>query len=120
NSRPVRIGNGAFDQMQHDIWGTMLDSVYLHTKSREQIPATLGPCRNAGRERARGIGDARGEPQHFTSTKIMCWVALDRGAKLAELEGEKSYAQQWRAGAQAVKGDRRANRGVHARRAPTL
>ena len=42
-ARPVRIGNGAYNQMQHDIWGTMLDSVYLHTKSREQIPETLWP-----------------------------------------------------------------------------
>ena len=41
NARPVRIGNGAYNQMQHDIWGTMLDSVYLHAKSREQISDTL-------------------------------------------------------------------------------
>ncbi|MDF2823351.1 MAG: glycosyl hydrolase family 15 [Mycobacterium sp.] len=113
NSRPVRIGNGAFDQMQHDIWGTMLDSVYLHTKSREQIPETLWPVLKEQVEEAikhwkepdRGIWEVRGEPQHFTSSKIMCWVALDRGSKLADLEGEKSYAQQWRAIAEEIKAD---------------
>jgi GH15 family glucan-1,4-alpha-glucosidase len=113
NSRPVRIGNGAFDQMQHDIWGTMLDSVYLHTKSREQIPESLWPVLKEQVEEAikhwkepdRGIWEVRGEAQHFTSSKIMCWVALDRGAKLADIEGEKSYAQQWRAIAEEIKAD---------------
>jgi GH15 family glucan-1,4-alpha-glucosidase len=122
NSRPVRIGNGAFDQMQHDIWGTMLDSVYLHTKSREQIPESLWPVLKEQVEEAikhwrepdRGIWEVRGEAQHFTSSKIMCWVALDRGSKLAELEGEKSYAQQWRAIAEEIKADILAN-GVDAR-----
>ena len=42
-ARPVRIGNGAYNQEQHDIWGTMLDSVYLHVRSREQVPETLWP-----------------------------------------------------------------------------
>ncbi len=113
NARPVRIGNGAYNQMQHDIWGTMLDSVYLHAKSREQIPDTLWPVLKQQVEEAikhwqepdRGIWEVRGEPQHFTSSKIMCWVALDRGSKLAELQGEKSYAQQWRAIAEEIKAD---------------
>jgi GH15 family glucan-1,4-alpha-glucosidase len=113
NARPVRIGNGAYNQMQHDIWGTMLDSVYLHAKSREQISDTLWPVLKQQVEEAikhwrepdRGIWEVRGEPQHFTSSKIMCWVALDRGSKLAELEGEKSYAQQWRAIAEEIKAD---------------
>jgi GH15 family glucan-1,4-alpha-glucosidase len=118
----VRIGNGAYNQMQHDIWGTMLDSVYLHTKSREQIPETLWPVLKQQVEEAikhwrepdRGIWEVRGEPQHFTSSKIMCWVALDRGSKLAELEGERSYAQQWRATAEEIKADILAN-GVDSR-----
>lgn len=113
NSRPVRIGNGAFNQMQHDIWGTMLDSVYLHSKSREQIPESLWPVLKGQVEEAikhwrepdRGIWEVRGEPQHFTSSKIMCWVALDRGAKLSHIVGAKSYAQQWRAIAEEIKAD---------------
>ncbi len=112
-ARPVRIGNGAYDQRQHDIWGTMLDSVYLHTKSREQVPEALWPVLKHQVEEAikhwkepdRGIWEVRGEPQHFTSSKVMCWVALDRGAKLAELEGEKSYALQWRDIAEEIKAD---------------
>ncbi|MDT5195665.1 MAG: alpha,alpha-trehalase [Mycobacterium sp.] len=126
NSRPVRIGNGAFDQMQHDIWGTMLDSVYLHAKSREQIPEMLWPVLKNQVEEAiehwrepdRGIWEVRGEPQHFTSSKVMCWVALDRGSKLAELQGEKSYAQQWRVIAEEIKADILAH-GVDARGALT-
>ncbi|MDT5068823.1 MAG: alpha,alpha-trehalase [Mycobacterium sp.] len=113
NSRPVRIGNGAFNQKQHDIWGTMLDSVYVHAKSREQIMETLWPVLKNQVEEAiehwrepdRGIWEVRGEPQHFTSSKIMCWMALDRGAKLAELHNERSFAQQWRAIAEEIKAD---------------
>ena len=113
HARPVRIGNGAFDQVQHDIWGSILDSFYLHAKSREQIPETLWPVLKRQVEEAiehwrepdRGIWEVRGEPQHFTSSKVMCWVALDRGAKLAERQGETSYAQQWRAIAEEIKAD---------------
>ena len=113
NARPVRIGNGAYNQIQNDIWGTMLDSVYLHAKSREQIPEALWPVLKRQVEEAikhwrepdRGIWEVRGEPQHFTSSKVMCWVALDRGSKLAELQGEKSYAQQWRVVAEEIKAD---------------
>ena len=77
NARPVRIGNGAYNQMQHDIWGTMLDSVYLHAKSREQISDSLWPVLKNQVEEAikhwrepdRGIWEVRGEPQHFTSSQ---------------------------------------------------
>src|SRR6202012_5445581 len=112
-ARPVAIGNGAYDQVQHDIWGSILDSFYLHAKSREQIPETLWPVlKKQGeeaikhwREPGRGIWEGRGGAQHFTSSKVMCWVALDRGAKLAERQGEKSYGQQWRAIADEIKAD---------------
>ena len=112
-ARPVRIGNGAYNQRQHDIWGTMLDSVYLHCKSRENISDALWPVLKEQVEEAikhwrepdRGIWEVRGEPQHFTSSKVMCWVALDRGAKLAELQGSLDYAQQWRAIADEIKAD---------------
>ena len=121
-ARPVRIGNGAYNQRQHDIWGTMLDSVYLHCRSRENISDQLWPVLKEQvqeaiehwREPDRGIWEVRGEPQHFTSSKVMCWVALDRGAKLAELQGSKSYAQQWRTIAEEIKADILAN-GVDSR-----
>ena len=122
NARPVRTGNGAYNQRQHDIWGSMLDSVYLHSRSREQIPETLWPVLKSQVEQAiehwrepdRGIWEVRGEPRHFTSSKIMCWVALDRGSKLAELHGWASYVQQWRAVAEEIKADILAN-GVDSR-----
>ncbi|WP_420751949.1 glycoside hydrolase family 15 protein [Rhodococcus sp. O3] len=112
-ARPVRIGNGAYHQSQHDIWGTMLDSVYLHVKSREHVPDSLWPLLKRQVEEAlkhwrepdRGIWEVRGEPQHFVSSKVMCWVALDRGAKLAAMQGEKSYAMQWQKMADEIKAD---------------
>lgn len=112
-ARPVRIGNGAYDQRQHDIWGTMLDSVYLNVRSRDQVPESLWPLLKAQVEQAiehwrepdRGIWEVRGAPQHFTSSKVMCWVALDRGAKLARMHGEHDYARTWEALAEEIHAD---------------
>ena len=90
---PVRVGNGAYNQRQNDVYGAVLDSVYLHTKQPRPHPrAPVAGARRPGRvRRARsgsepdqGIWEARGEPQHYVSSKLMCWVALDRGARLAE------------------------------------
>jgi GH15 family glucan-1,4-alpha-glucosidase len=100
---PVRVGNAAYDQQQHDVWGAVLDSVYLHTRSREQLPEALWPVLKRQVEAAirhwhepdRGIWEVRGEPQHFTSSKLMCWVALDRGARLARMHDEHDFAAQW-------------------------
>ena len=122
NARPVRIGNGAYDQMQHDIWGSLLDSMYLHARSREQVTETLWPMLKHQVEEAikhwrepdRGIWEVRGEPQHFTSSKIACWVALDRGAKLAELHGWTRHTKGWLAIADEIKADILAN-GVDSR-----
>jgi len=122
NAHPVRIGNGAYNQQQHDVWGAMLDSVYIHARSREQIPETLWPVLKEQVEQAIkhwkepdcGIWEVRGEPQHFTSSKIMCWVALDRGARLAELHGWTKHTEEWRAIAEEIKADILAN-GVDSR-----
>ncbi|WP_194074098.1 glycoside hydrolase family 15 protein [Mycobacterium talmoniae] len=120
---PVRIGNGAYDQRQHDVWGAMLDSVYLHVRSRdEHVPEQLWPVLKKQVEQAiehwrlpdRGIWEVRGEPQHFVSSKVFCWVALDRGMKLAMLHGEKEYAREWAAIASDIKADILAH-GVDAR-----
>src|ERR1700752_3216063 len=100
----------------------MLDSVCLHAKSRDQLSDALWPVLKNQVEEAiehwrepdRGIWEVRGEPQHFTSSKVMCWVALDRGAKLAQREREKAAAQNWRAIAEEIKGDILAN-GVDSR-----
>ena len=112
-SRPVRVGNAAFNQQQHDVWGAVLDSVYLHTKSRDYLPEVVWPILKRAVECAieswqlpdRGIWEVRGEPQHFTSSKLMCWVALDRGARLAEMHGDKDLARSWQKIADEIKSD---------------
>ena len=113
NSRPVRIGNGAFDQRQHDVWGALLDSVYIHTTSRHGLDERLWPFLSRfveaaiehWREPDRGIWEVRGEPQHFTSSKVMCWVAADRGAKLARVREQFEVAERWQQAADEMKED---------------
>src|SRR6478672_3783595 len=110
---PVRTGNGAFSQRQHDVWGAVLDSVYLHARSRDQLPESLWPVLKRQVECAaehweepdRGIWEVRGEPRHFTSSKLMCWVALDRGARLARMHDEPQYAEKWQALADQIHAD---------------
>ena len=117
DATPVRIGNGAFNQQQHDVWGALLDSIYLHTRSREQMPEELWPIVIAQVEQAsahwrapdRGIWEIRGEPQHFTASKIMCWVALDRGVRLARLHDSHAIADKWQAIADEIHADILAN-----------
>ena len=113
NTRPVRIGNGAYNQGQHDIWGTMLDSgVYLRQVA-QQIPPTLWPVLKNQVEEAikhwrepdRGIWEVRGEPQHFTSSKIMCWVALDRGPYWPNCRARRVMPRGARAIAEEIKND---------------
>jgi GH15 family glucan-1,4-alpha-glucosidase len=121
-ARPVRIGNDAYGQRQHDMWGAVLDSVYLHTKSRDHLDERIWPIlvRQVEaallhwREPDRGIWEVRGEPKHFTSSKVMCWVAADRGARLARLREDEARATEWQAAADEIKADILAN-GVDAR-----
>ncbi|MCW3032385.1 MAG: glycoside hydrolase 15-related protein [Solirubrobacterales bacterium] len=103
NARPVRVGNGAYNQRQNDVYGAVLDSVYLHSKKRDHIPERLWPVlkdqvectMRVWREPDQGIWEARGEPRHYVSSKLMCWVAMDRGARLAERRGDEDLAQSW-------------------------
>jgi GH15 family glucan-1,4-alpha-glucosidase len=112
-ARPVRVGNDAFRQDQHDVWGAILDSFYLHTKSRDQLPERIWPILvkqvEAALEHWRGpdygIWEVRGEPRHFTSSKVMCWVAADRGARLAEIRGDMERAARWQSAADEIKAD---------------
>jgi GH15 family glucan-1,4-alpha-glucosidase len=112
-ARPVRIGNGAFSQRQNDVFGAVLDSVYLHSKKRDHIPERLWPvladqvhCAAAAwKEPDQGIWEARGEPRHYVSSKLMCWVAMDRGARLAERRGEVEHAEHWQSLADEIRDD---------------
>ena len=113
DARPVRIGNGAYDQRQHDVWGAMLDSVYVHTKSRDRLDDRTWAMAKRQVEQAiehwrepdRGIWEVRGEPKHFTSSKVMCWVALERGARLARIRQDDGLAASWQAEADEIKDD---------------
>jgi GH15 family glucan-1,4-alpha-glucosidase len=117
HARPVRIGNGAYDQEQHDVWGAVLDSIYLHTRSRDQLPDRLWPIIKRQvdaalaqwRDPDRGIWEVRGEPRHFTSSKLMCWVAADRGARLARIRADEATAMRWEAAAGEIHADICAN-----------
>ncbi|HEX4109920.1 MAG TPA: glycoside hydrolase family 15 protein [Solirubrobacteraceae bacterium] len=112
-ARPVRIGNGAYSQRQHDVWGAVLDSIYLHTKSRDQLPERVWPiikrqvqcALENWRDPDRGIWEVRGEPKHFTSSKMMCWVAADRGARLAMLRDDDALAARWQSAAEEIHAD---------------
>nr|WP_249012372.1 glycoside hydrolase family 15 protein [Conexibacter sp. DBS9H8] len=113
SARPVRIGNGAFTQKQHDVWGALLDSVYLHTRSRDSLDERVWPILSRQveaaiahwREPDRGIWEVRGEPRHFTSSKMFCWVACDRGARLAEIREDWERVERWQAAADAIHAD---------------
>jgi GH15 family glucan-1,4-alpha-glucosidase len=112
-ARPVRIGNGAFDQRQNDVFGAVLDSILLHSRRSQRLPRRLwalveaqARCAEAvWREPDQGIWEARGKPQHYVSSKLMCWVALDRAAKLAEIRGDARLTTGWRATADDIKDD---------------
>jgi GH15 family glucan-1,4-alpha-glucosidase len=109
-ARPVRVGNAAWCQRQHDVWGVLLDSVYLHSRFgdrmderrwnmvRHQVDSALAHWR----EPDQGLWEVRGPAQHFTASKVLCWVALDRGAILAERREEKDDATRWRTAADEI------------------
>jgi GH15 family glucan-1,4-alpha-glucosidase len=112
-ARPVRVGNAAHNQRQHDVWGGLLDSVYIHTRSRDALDERVWPILEHQVECAirnwrnpdRGIWEVRGEPRHFTSSKMFCWVALDRGAKLAEIREDAEHTERWRGVADEIHND---------------
>ena len=112
-SAPVRVGNGAFLQRQNDVFGAVLDSVYLHTKMGGHIPQRLWSviqdqarcAANVWQMPDQGIWEARGEPKHYVSSKLMCWVALDRAARLAELEGERARPRSGSEAAEQIRAD---------------
>jgi GH15 family glucan-1,4-alpha-glucosidase len=113
-ARPVRIGNGAWNQQQHDVWGMILDAIdiELHRGAAqivapvwEGLASFVEDALEHWREPDQGMWEVRGEPKHFTESKVMCWVAAARGADLAEERGDTKRAQRWRAGADKIKAD---------------
>jgi len=113
-ARPVRIGNGAYDQRQNDVWGSLLDSIYIHEKAlrgrgtptdRELIRYQVEAAIAAWPHPDQGIWESRGEPQHYVCSKLMIWVAVDRGARLAGALGFEEIAGEWRAKAEEFKAE---------------
>jgi GH15 family glucan-1,4-alpha-glucosidase len=112
-AEPVRIGNGAFDQRQNDVFGAVLDSILLHTRKSERLPRRLWPivesqaecASRVWREPDQGIWEARGEPRHYVSSKLMCWVALDRASALAEIRGDRARQKEWQTTAEEIRDD---------------
>ncbi|MFF3572172.1 glycoside hydrolase family 15 protein [Nocardia jiangxiensis] len=117
NAGPVRIGNDAYCQRQHDVWGAALDSVYLYARHQDQIDARTWPLLRwavksalaVWREPDQGIWEVRGMPRHFTSSKVMCWVAADRGARLARIHQDFRRAARWQEAAEDIRADVCAN-----------
>ena len=114
DSKPVRVGNGAWNQHQNDVWGMLVDAVDSHLhRGAEQIiePVWEGlagfvddAIKHAG-DADQGIWEIRGEPQHFTESAVMCWLAADRGADLAQERGDSERATRWQKAADEIKAE---------------
>lgn len=103
-SRPVRVGNAAFNQKQLDIFGEVIDAAYLyHVHMQRPLRAdTWKMLRYMAdqtaarwREPDRGIWEVRGGPRHFLYSKLLCWVALDRALRLAKRDGLSGDIRKW-------------------------
>ncbi|WP_308494491.1 glycoside hydrolase family 15 protein [Mycolicibacterium agri] len=116
-ARPVRIGNGAYNQRQHDVWGAIVRAVDLHTGPHHRVNDRLWRIVQTQVEHAlehwrepdQGIWEVRSGPQHFTFSKVACWVAADAGARIAAVRGEDTLAGRWRAAADEIRADVLAN-----------
>jgi GH15 family glucan-1,4-alpha-glucosidase len=103
-SAPVRIGNAAYKQLQLDVVGELMDAAYLHNKHHSPLSYDMWvelrqllnwTCRNWTR-RDEGVWEVRGRQQHFVYSKLMCWVALDRGIRLAMQRAFPAEISYWR------------------------
>lgn len=116
-ARPVRIGNGAVDQVQLDIYGELLDAVYLTNKYGEAIShegwqhvtQVVNHVCDIWEQADVGIWEMRGEKHHFLHSRLMCWVALDRAIRLASKRSLPAPFAQWNDTRQAIHSDIWAN-----------
>ena len=113
DSRPVRIGNDAWRQTQLDIYGELMDAVYLSNKYGEAISergwrnvcSTINYLYEHWQEPDAGIWEMRGEPQHFLHSRLMCWVALDRALRLGIKRSLPMPYEQWDKTRSAIRED---------------
>ncbi|HSD78949.1 MAG TPA: glycoside hydrolase family 15 protein [Solirubrobacteraceae bacterium] len=105
DSRPVRVGNGAWNQTQLDVYGELLSALHvyqgrlgeLHPEIQAFVADLADTAARRWEETDAGIWEMRGEPRHHLSSKVLCWVALDRAVKLAPALGEHARAAEWAA-----------------------
>ena len=111
-SRPVRVGNAAAPQLQLDVYGHLLQTAWLYAESGGQLRgdaaarlvATANLVSSLWREEDSGIWEVRSSPRHFTESKMMCWIALDRACRLAHAGYiPAGGASRWRAEANAIR-----------------
>jgi len=105
DSAPVRVGNGAWSQTQLDVYGELLDALYLYHEQlgelHPEIQRFVAELADAAvrnwEQKDQGMWEMRGEPRHHLSSKVLCWTALDRAVKLAPVLGEHAKAEEWAA-----------------------
>jgi GH15 family glucan-1,4-alpha-glucosidase len=110
-SKPVRVGNGAAAQAQHDTFGYLLDLAWRWAKRGNEpdedywafLVAAVNAAARRWPEPDHGIWEVRSEPRHFVHSKVACWEALDHGARLAEQFGFEAPRQSWAAAAEELR-----------------
>ena len=110
-SRPVRIGNGAWDHLQMDVFGSVLLSLstyqryggYISPELWKLVEELTEVVAKSWQRKDRSIWEVRGQPQHFVYSKVMCWVALDRAIQIGEATGYQRKAHRWQQLADAIK-----------------
>lgn len=112
-ARPVRIGNGAYSQHQHDVWGMAIGSLweryrfgtYVPERPWKAVKYLVQDMAARWKEPDQGIWEVRGEPRHFTSSKLACWAGAHQASRLAVIRGATDCAHEWSALADEIKQD---------------
>jgi GH15 family glucan-1,4-alpha-glucosidase len=105
DSRPARVGNGAWGQTQLDVYGELLNSIWLYREKlgelHPEIQAFVADLADTAarrwKETGQGMWEMRGEPRHHLASKVLCWVALDRAVRLAPRLGMHAKVEEWSA-----------------------
>ena len=106
NSKPVRVGNAAFSQKQNDIYGILMDAIHYkiekftdendkHEELWSIVKSIVWVVNNNWKLPDKGIWEFRNEDQHFTFSKLLCWVAIDRAIKISEIIQDGKSAKKW-------------------------
>lgn len=117
NSRPVRVGNNAYKQIQNDLYGELIDAIFTYFTINHRkgfhfdqelwtvVRTLVNRSAKVWEKPDNGIWEYRGQPQHFVFSKLMNWVAMDRAAKIARFIGKTKYAQECFERAYAIRED---------------